>query len=97
MAGGGFPLAVCAGLCAALASVSSKLALDQSGTTIKLAVPCNWLSKQNCFFVRVCLFTRLYFISLYADGDSAEMCVCHLDAHVQCCHVGAVCESSQSL
>ncbi|XP_064393569.1 transmembrane protein 42-like [Halichondria panicea] len=54
-ASGGFSLSVCAGLCAALASVNSKLALDQNGTTIKLAVPCNWLSKQNCFFMVIVL------------------------------------------
>ncbi len=50
---GGFSLSVCAGLCAALASVSSKLALEQSGVTIRQAVPCSWLSKQQCFFVSV--------------------------------------------
>ncbi len=48
---GGFSLSVCAGLCAALASVSSKLALEQSGATLRLVVPCTWLSKQQCFFV----------------------------------------------
>ena len=97
-ASGGFSLSVCAGLCAALASVSSKLALDQNGTTIKLAVPCNWLSKQNCFFVRVCIsLGSILSLSLHADGDSAEMCVCHINARVQCCHVGTVCESSQSM
>lgn len=51
--GVGFSLALCAGLCAALASVSSKLALEQDSKTLKfaLALPCSWLTQQQCFLV----------------------------------------------
>ena len=75
-ASGGFSLSVCAGLCAALASVNSKLALDQNGTTIKLAVPCNWLSKQNCFFVRVCISLGSFYLSLSMQMVIVLRCVC---------------------
>ena len=44
----GIALAVCAGLFAALASVSSKLALEQGGKTINYFLPCEWLSELQC-------------------------------------------------
>lgn len=48
----GVPLAVCAGLFAALASVSSKLALEQDGRTIRLLpLPCGYVSALTCTYV----------------------------------------------
>ena len=49
----GLPLSVCAGAFAALASVSSKLALEQDGRTIRYFLPCGYLSELNCTYVSI--------------------------------------------
>ena len=43
----GFSLAVCAGLCASLASVSSKLAFEEGGSTISYFI-CTLLVEELC-------------------------------------------------
>ena len=52
MSASGFMLAVVAGTCASLASVSSKLALEEGGKTLKYVVPCAWMTKVQCMNVR---------------------------------------------
>ncbi len=44
----GFLLSVAAGTCASLASVSSKLALEEGGRTLRYVVPCSRLSELQC-------------------------------------------------
>ena len=51
MSESGFLLAICAGLFAALASVSSKLALEQDGRTIRYFLPCHYVTKLTCAYV----------------------------------------------
>lgn len=48
----GFVLACLAGSCASLASVSSKLALEEGGKTLRYLVPCAWLTDLHCARVR---------------------------------------------
>ena len=52
MLGSGFLLAVVAGTCASLASVSSKLALEGGGKTLRYVVPCAWMTELQCHNVR---------------------------------------------
>lgn len=49
----GFALAILAGICASLASVSSKLALEEGGKTLRHVVPCAWMTELQCFYVRI--------------------------------------------
>ena len=51
-ASAGFMLAVLAGTCASLASVSSKLALEGEGKTLRYVVPCGWMTELQCINVR---------------------------------------------
>lgn len=50
--GSGFVLAALAGTCASLASVSSKLALEEGGKTLRYIVPCAWMTELQCINVR---------------------------------------------
>ena len=70
-----FFLAVFAGTCASLASVSSKLALEEGGKTLRYVVPCSRLSDHSCTNVG----PRFVVVFYYHDGIRSFLsifCLC---------------------
>ncbi len=85
----GFLLAIFSGLCASLASVSSKLALEGGGKTLRWIVPCLWMNELQCKNVRTNSSldsTPLYCI-VTAGTDNHSWSVHYSDDYIQWYHV----------
>ena len=88
-------LAAFAGTCASLASVSSKLALEDGGKTLRYVVPCSLMTGAQCAKVRLAYVkSELHplFGSVAGSADNPGS-VYYPDASLQCYHVECVCQS----
>lgn len=84
----GFSLAVCAGLCASLASVSSKLAFEEGGSTISYFI-CTLLVEELCKPVNACVMIQCTFSLLLSVSDMQTHMHIHPPAPTQHTHTCA--------